>query len=118
MQELADRGQAAHRRHIRADQGCIRGIEFQQIVEMLSVAGLGPVLGDLSSQNFGASAGRRSGSAGRTSANSGALSSWYRRRRLCCRSGNKVMVVVVMMMDVCVGRVAMGRLATRGTLPG
>ena len=55
--KFADRRQTANRRNAGADEGCVCGVEFEQVVDVLGVAGLCPVLDNLAGAGFGAAAG-------------------------------------------------------------
>src|ERR1017187_6276992 len=56
-QKLPYRRQTANRRNIGADEGRVRGIELDQVVDMLVVAGLRPALDYLACARLGAPAG-------------------------------------------------------------
>ena len=107
-QKFTDGGQTAHRRNAGTDQGGIGSVEFEQVVNVPGVAGLGPILDNLAGACFGTAAGRAR-QTGSTSANRGGLSlgrrpagrrsrAWNDRALDGIARGGEMMIVVVKVM--------------------
>src|SRR5208337_1079738 len=97
-EKFPDRRQAANRRNAGADESSVGGVEFEQIVDVLGVAGLGPVLDNLAGAGFGAASSRSARRTGSTATRSSGLGRGRSRAGCRSRSGDKMMIVVVNVM--------------------